>query len=64
LNLKKLEKLLRDHGCRKVGEGGGHSVWENAKGTETTIPRHKEIKKFTARGICKTLGVDPKNVRD
>ena len=26
------------------------------------VPRHAEIKKNTARGICKDLGIDPRKV--
>jgi mRNA interferase HicA len=59
---KDLERLLRDHGCTKAREGAKHSVWENAAGATSTVPRHAEIKKHTARGICKDLGIDPQKV--
>ncbi|MGD9633863.1 MAG: type II toxin-antitoxin system HicA family toxin [Pirellulales bacterium] len=51
------------HGCRFVREGGEHSIWENpANGRRTSIPRHREIVEFTARRICRQLGVpDPKS---
>lgn len=52
-----LQHLTR-HGCRFVREGGDHSIWENpANNRRTSIPRHREILDYTARKICKQLGV-------
>ena len=49
---------LARHGCRFVREGGDHSIWENpANRRRTAIPRHREIVDFTARRICRQLGV-------
>ena len=49
---------LAAHGCRLEREGARHSIWTNpATGEIQTIPRHKEIKKFTTRSICRRLGV-------
>jgi mRNA interferase HicA len=46
------------HGCRFVREGGEHSIWENpANGRRTSVPRHREIPEFTARRICRQLGI-------
>ena len=59
---QKLEALLRDHGCKKVRDIGKHAIWESPHGASASVPRHNEIKKFTARGICKDLGIDPRNV--
>ena len=53
-----LEKHLRDHGCALVREGGSHTVWHNpGTGARSTVPRHREIPRSTARAICKQLGV-------
>jgi hypothetical protein len=30
-----------------------------ANGAETPVPRHREIKTATAKGICKDLGIEP-----
>jgi mRNA interferase HicA len=39
-------------------EGGSHSVFVNADATKlSTVPRHREIKEFLARKICKDLDV-------
>jgi len=49
---------LTRHGCRFKREGGGHSIWENpASGQKTAVPRHNVVNDFTARRICKQLGV-------
>jgi predicted RNA binding protein YcfA (HicA-like mRNA interferase family) len=52
---------LDRHGCRFVREGGEHSIWENrANHRRTSIPRHRDIVEFTARRICRQLGIpDP-----
>jgi len=53
-----LEIHLRQAGCELFREGGKHSVWWNPKtGKTTSIPRHRELKDFTCRGICKQLEV-------
>jgi len=57
---QKLEALLTEHGCIPVRDQGKHTVWKAPTGALATVPRHAEIKKFTARSICKALGVDPK----
>ena len=43
-------------------EGGRHSKWKNRhSGEMTAVPRHREIKEFMARKICKDLGIiEPK----
>jgi hypothetical protein len=52
-----LERHLRRHGCRMMREGSNHSVWLGPSGSKSTIPRHREIKRTTARTICRRLGV-------
>jgi hypothetical protein len=55
-----LEKHLRDCGCVFDHAGGRHDVWFNPKnGRQAPVPRHGEINTFTARGVCKQLGVSP-----
>ena len=49
---------LRLHGCELVREGGSHSIWRNRDtGEIQAVPRHKEVKRFTAKSICRRLGV-------
>jgi len=45
-----------------VREGGSHSIWCNpSTGEIQAVPRHREIKKFTARSICRNLAIpEPK----
>jgi mRNA interferase HicA len=53
-----LLRHLRQHGCHFVREGGEHSIWENpANGRRTTVQRHREIPDYTARRICRQLGI-------
>lgn len=54
----KLIKHLNKNGCYLLREGGNHSVYFNpGSGRISTIPRHQEIKQFTAEKICKDLEI-------
>ncbi|HEU0132493.1 MAG TPA: type II toxin-antitoxin system HicA family toxin [Mycobacteriales bacterium] len=56
--LRDLEVHLRDQGCALVREGGRHSIWLNpVTKARTSVPRHREIPRTTARAICRQLGV-------
>ncbi len=53
-----LVRHLRQQGCELLREGRSHSVWQNlANNRQSTIPRHREIDDYTARAICRQLGV-------
>jgi predicted RNA binding protein YcfA (HicA-like mRNA interferase family) len=52
-----LERHLRNHGCRFVGEGGRHAKWRGPSSRPSAIPRHREIKPGTVRTICRQLDV-------
>ncbi|MGH8302783.1 MAG: type II toxin-antitoxin system HicA family toxin [Steroidobacteraceae bacterium] len=55
---RELERHLKTHGCRLTRQAAKHEFWENpATAQRTTVPRHREIKMPTARGICRQLGV-------
>lgn len=55
---RELLRHLTAHGCTPLREGGKHSVWLNPKSeARTTVPRHREIPRMTARAICDQLGV-------
>jgi hypothetical protein len=62
VNRRALERHLRQHGCRSVGEGARHSKWRGPTGAAATIPRHRELRLPTALAICKQLGV-PRRAR-
>jgi mRNA interferase HicA len=57
-----LVRLLRENGCKLQRDCGKHAVWVNPSGTVSAVPRHKEIKKNTAKAICKQLGVDAEGI--
>ena len=51
-----LLKLLNQMGAVLVRHGNKHDVYfQPATKIETTVPRHNEIKNFTAKSIIKTL---------
>jgi len=53
-----LIRHLEAHGCRMLREGANHSVYLNPAAEKlSTVPRHREVKEFLARKICKDLDV-------
>jgi mRNA interferase HicA len=53
-----LERHLREHGAQFLREGANHSIWWNPATRRTTsVPRHREVNDFTARKICRDLGI-------
>lgn len=57
---RELERHLTENGCRLARQAAKHEFWENpATGQRATLPRHREVKLPTARGICRQLGVPP-----
>ncbi len=38
-----LERHLREHGCRHIGEGARHAKWRGPGGRPSAVPRHAEI---------------------
>ena len=55
-----LLRHLSQQGCRFLREGSDHTIWENPHNNRrTSIPRHREIHIYTARRICRQLGVLP-----
>ncbi len=58
MKLRDLERHLQRAGCQVLREGGNHTIWLNpANGQTAPVPRHPEIDTFTARGLCKQLGI-------
>ena len=54
-----LQHLVRN-GCIIVREGRRHTIVKNPMtGAESQVPRHREVKTGTAKGICKDLGIEP-----
>jgi mRNA interferase HicA len=55
---RELIRHLLAHGCQLLREGRAHSIWINpANGQQSAIPRHREIDDYTARAICRQLGI-------
>jgi mRNA interferase HicA len=55
---KDLIKYLIDNGCELEREGRKHTVFYNPMtNRSSTIPRHREIYTFTAKAICRDLGI-------
>ena len=58
MKLRELERHLREHGCARFREGGAHTVWLNPANRKIgSVPRHREIKEGTVRGICRQLEI-------
>ena len=58
MKLRDLERHLRRQRCVFFREGGAHTVWLNPSNRKiASVPRHREIKEGTARGICKQLEI-------
>ena len=54
----KLLQILNKMGVVFVRHGKKHDVYKQpATKTETTVPRHDEIKEYTAKSIIKTLSL-------
>ena len=55
---KELISYLILHGCFLEREGKKHSIFYNlGSNTSATVPRHTEINNYTARSICRLLGI-------
>lgn len=53
-----LIRHIESHGCVLAREGSRHSVYFNPANDQTTaVPRHREVNDFTARKICRDLGI-------
>lgn len=53
-----LIRHLVEHGCELLLEGGKHSLYANrAIRKSAPVPRHREIRKFVVRSICRALEV-------
>jgi mRNA interferase HicA len=47
-----LIRILKDLGFYLERQGGEHEIWSNGK-ISVSVPRHKEVKEFTAKRIIK-----------
>jgi mRNA interferase HicA len=52
-------KHLKSNGCLMKREGAKHEIWVNVANNKwSSVPRHKEIKRFLCVKICKDLGIN------
>jgi hypothetical protein len=54
--------VLRRHGVVVLREGAEHTIIGIPGGPSTSMPRHRELNRFTLRGIVRQLGLDWKIV--
>ena len=58
MNRTRLLQILNEMGVVFVRHGKKHDVYKQPKTKiETTVPRHTEIKEYTAKSIIKTLSL-------
>jgi mRNA interferase HicA len=58
MKYKELARYLNGKNCYFLKEGGEHEIWINhGSGLKSSVPRHKEIKRGTIRGICRDLDI-------
>jgi hypothetical protein len=58
MDRRNLEKHLRCYGCFLHHHGGNHDIWLNPRNLkQAPMPRHRKIKRGTARGICRILEI-------
>ena len=50
--------VLNMYGWWKYGEGAKHEKWTNGE-QKTTVPRHREINEYTAKGIINLARANP-----
>ena len=57
IKTRDLKAHLRANGCELVRQGAKHEIWHGPAGGTSSVPRHHEIPRTTARAICRQLGV-------
>ena len=55
--LRKIMRALFRKGVVIVREGGGHTIIRSQNGRQTSVPRHKSVRRSTTRKIVKELGL-------
>jgi hypothetical protein len=55
-----LIRHLEDNRCEFLREGRGHTIYfKPGTNLQSSIPRHKEIKPYLVKKICKDLSIEP-----
>lgn len=55
---QKVLAALARRGFLILREGGAHTIVGKPNGPATSVPRHRELDRMTARAIAKQLGID------
>ena len=55
---RKVLKALANRGLSIVREGGRHPMVQRGEGPPIAIPRHRELNRFTVKGIAEDAGAD------
>jgi predicted RNA binding protein YcfA (HicA-like mRNA interferase family) len=55
---RKVLRFLSQRGYRIIREGGEHTIVGDDAGRTASVPRHRHVKRNTARQIAKDLGLD------
>jgi hypothetical protein len=56
IKTRDLKAHLQANGCIMLRQGAKHEIWQGLA-HRSSVPRHHEIPRTTAREICKQLGV-------
>lgn len=56
IKTRDLKAHLEASDCNLVRQGAKHEIWQGPNG-RSSVPRHREIPRTTARAICTQLGV-------
>ncbi|HBB6896759.1 TPA: type II toxin-antitoxin system HicA family toxin [Legionella pneumophila] len=59
INRRQFIKHVEQHGCSLLRHGNKHDIYKNDVNPNliSGIPRHTQINPYTAKGICKDLGI-------
>ncbi len=61
---KEFLRYLIKNGCYLESEGRKHTLFYNPTSNKSaTVPRHRELNTFTAKAICKDLGIPIVKIR-
>ena len=60
---QELIRHLEAHGCKRLREGGNHTIYINPMARKvSTVPRHREINEHLTNKICRDLEVPERRV--
>ena len=57
MNRRDLIRHIESHGAYFVRESGAHTIYRHPNGGGTSVPRHSDIARNTAKVCCRQLGI-------